>query len=175
MFLEPAVEKDYPCIVELANTAFRGKGAAATWNSEAEYISGDRLTEVQLRRDLAEKPLARLLTYRELRGGEVLGTVWLEPKDEVTWYLGLLAVRPEKQKQQLGRTLLRSAEEFARSYGARRIRMSVVNVRLALITWYERRGYHLTKQTEPFPYGDTRFGIPLRDDLHFVFLEKDLT
>ncbi len=27
---------------------------------------------------------------------------------------------------------------------------------------------------KPFPYGDDRFGAPLRDDLCFVVLEKDL-
>jgi hypothetical protein len=32
----------------------------------------------------------------------------------------------------------------------------------------------LTRETQPFPYGDERFGRPLRNDLHFVVLEKDL-
>jgi hypothetical protein len=52
--------------------------------------------------------------------------------------------------------------------------MTVVNVRDILIAWYERRGYKLTKEIRPFPYGDERFGRPLRDDLYFVVLEKDL-
>ena len=29
-------------------------------------------------------------------------------------------------------------------------------------------------KTEPFPYGDERFGVPQRNDLHFVILEKAL-
>ena len=52
--------------------------------------------------------------------------------------------------------------------------MTVVWVRDALIAWYQRRGYSLTGETEPFPYGDERFGRPLRDDLHFVVLEKEI-
>jgi hypothetical protein len=52
--------------------------------------------------------------------------------------------------------------------------MTVVNVREALIAWYRRRGYHETGETNPFPYGDDRFGTPQRDDLSFVVLEKDL-
>jgi hypothetical protein len=56
--------------------------------------------------------------------------------------------------------------------GGKRIRMHVVNVRDALITRYLRRGYR--KTGEPFPYGDDRFGAPLRDDLSFLVLEKDL-
>jgi hypothetical protein len=58
--------------------------------------------------------------------------------------------------------------------GGKRIRMNVVNVRDALIAWYVRRGYHKTGETEPFPYGDDRSGAPLRDDLSFLVLEKDL-
>ncbi|HUN84305.1 MAG TPA: hypothetical protein VMU48_07990 [Terracidiphilus sp.] len=52
--------------------------------------------------------------------------------------------------------------------------MTVLNVRDALIAWYERRAYCRTGETKPFPYGDDRFGVPLRDDLQFVVLEKTL-
>ena len=88
--------------------------------------------------------------------------------------LGLLTVRPDLQDRHLGRSLLAEAETFARGRGASRICMTVVNVRSALIAWYERRGYTLTGEIKPFPYEDERFGKPLRDDLHFVVLEKSL-
>jgi GNAT superfamily N-acetyltransferase len=103
-----------------------------------------------------------------------LGTVWLDPKNDGVWYLGLLTVRPDLQKRQMGRALLAAAESFAKEHGASRIRMSVVNVRKTLIAWYERRGYLLTGETQPFPYDDQRCGRPLRGDLHFVLLEKDI-
>jgi hypothetical protein len=47
-------------------------------------------------------------------------------------------------------------------------------VRDDLLAWYARRGYAPTSETEPFPYGDNRFGIPKLDDLHFVVLRKRL-
>ena len=50
--------------------------------------------------------------------------------------------------------------------------MSVLSVRDTLIAWYERRDYRLNGQTKPYPYGDDRWGRPLRDDLAFVELEK---
>ncbi len=175
MFLTHATEEDYAAIVDLANLAFRGVGPSASWNSEADFIEGQRLTELLLREDLARKPEAVLLTYREDPPGELLGTVRLEPKKDGVWYLGLLTIRPDLQNRHLGRALLSAAEEFAKQHGASRIRMSVVNVRETLIAWYERRGYVLTGETQPFPYGDQRFGRPLRGDLHFVLLEKDLT
>lgn len=174
MLLHPAVEAEYAAIVDLANLAFRGSGANASWNTEVVFIEGQRLNESLLREDLAAKRGAQLLTYRDEPDGPLLGTVLLDEQKDGVWYLGLLTIRPDLQKRQLGRSLLAAAEEFARARGGRRIRMTVVNVRDTLIAWYQRRGYRLTGETQPFPYGDERFGRPLRDDLHFVVLEKDI-
>jgi ribosomal protein S18 acetylase RimI-like enzyme len=173
MLLNPAVEADYAAIIDLVNLAFRGSGPSASWNIETGIIEGQRLNESLLREDLAAKSEAHLLTYRDDPGGPLLGTVWLDPGKDGVWHLGLLTVRPDLQNRQLGRTLLTAAENFAKESGARSIRMTVVNVRNTLIAWYERRGYTLTGETKSFPYGDERFGRPLRDDLHFVVLEKD--
>jgi ribosomal protein S18 acetylase RimI-like enzyme len=174
MFLARATESDYASIVDLANLAFRGVGPSASWNSEADFIEGQRLTESLLRADLAAKPDAVLLTCRDHPNSELLGTVWLEPKKDDIWYLGLLTIRPDLQNRHMGRALLAAAENFAKEHGACRIRMSVVNVRTTLIAWYERRGYVLSGETLPFPYDDHRFGRPVRDDLHFVLLEKEI-
>ena len=174
MLLHSAVEADYAGIVELANLAFRGTGADASWNSEAVFIEVQRLDESLLRENLAAKSEAQLLTYRDDHDGPLLGTVLLEERSGGVWYLGLLTIRPDLQKRQLGRSLLAAAEDFARARGGRRIRMAVVNVRDTLIAWYQRRGYRLTGETQPFPYGDERFGRPLRDNLDFVVLEKDI-
>jgi GNAT superfamily N-acetyltransferase len=179
MQLKPASEADYPAIVELANVAYRGSGESSGWTTESSYIEGPRLTVDRLREDLAGKPQARLLTLRDGGEGEgedepLLGTVWLEPKSGLVWYLGLLTIRPDLQKQQLGRGLLAAAEAYAAEHGARRIRMTVICIRETLIAWYERRGYVPTGESEPFPYGDERFGTPLRQDLSFVVLEKQL-
>jgi GNAT superfamily N-acetyltransferase len=57
----------------------------------------------------------------------------LEPLDDGAWYLGTLAIDPEQQKGGLGKALLSSAEQWVREHGGRRVRMSVVNVREALI------------------------------------------
>jgi ribosomal protein S18 acetylase RimI-like enzyme len=178
MLLKPALKSDHLPIVELANLAFRGSGPSASWNTEAVFIEGQRLSESLLPQDLAAKPDSHLLTCRddpEDSESPLLGTVWLEPKTGGAWYLGLLTIRPDLQKRQLGRALLTAAEDYARQRGAQRIRMTVINVRDTLIAWYQRRGYHLTGETQPFPYGDNRFGKPLRDDLHFVVLEKELS
>jgi len=174
MLLKPAVEADYAAIIDLANIAYRGTGASASWNAEVGIIEGQRMNESLLRDDLAAKPEGHLLTYRDDPDGMLLGTVWVDPKKDGVWHLGLLMVRPDQQKRQLGRALLSAAEGFVKERGGRRIAMSVLHVRSTLIAWYERRGYAATGETEPFPYGDERFGKPLRDDLYFVVLEKDV-
>lgn len=177
MLLERVVEEDYAAVVELANLAYRGTGkpdgqADASWNVETDLIEGPRLTEATLREDLAEKP--ELLVWRNLPGGPLMGTVWMQPQGEGVWYLGLLTVRPEVQNRQLGRTLLAAAEDYARERGGRRITMTVLSGRDVLMGWYERRGYRKTGETQPYPYGNGRIGRPLRDDLHFVVMEKDI-
>lgn len=172
--LEHAIEADFPAVVGLVNLAYRGQGPVASWNIETGIIEGTRLTDSLLREDLLAKPHAHLLITRDPLSRVVIGTVWLEPTANGVWYLGLFTIHPAAQKQQLGRALLKAAEDFASSQGAVRMRMGVLNVRHALIGWYERRGYARTGVTEPFPYGDNRFGTPLRDDLEFVVLEKQL-
>jgi GNAT superfamily N-acetyltransferase len=174
MLLEPALEADYPAIIDLANLAYRGAGPSASWTVETGIVEGHRLNESLLREDLAARPGAHLLLYRDAIDGPLLGSVLLDPGKDGVWYLGLLTVRPDLQKRQLGRALLAAAERFAKQRGARRIRLTALNVRDILIAWYERRGYALTGETQPFPYGDDRFGRPLRDDLHFVVLKKDI-
>ena len=171
MNLQLAAAPDLPEIVELTNLAFRGE---VGWTLESRYIEGQRTDLNTLQENLASHPEAFILIWRDEVERSLLGSVWLEPKKNGVWYMGLLAVRPERQGQQLGRWMLEASEEEARRRGARRMRISVVNVRQKLTAWYERRGYVRTGETEPFPYGDESVGRPLRDDLQFVILEKQL-
>ncbi|MDB5686044.1 MAG: family N-acetyltransferase [Rhizorhabdus sp.] len=172
MPLFPTTDADLPAIVALVNSAYRGDSARQGWAHEADYLSGQRTDEASLRASLAAQAEARLLVWRDEPDGNALGCVFLEPAEGSTWYLGMLTVRPDLQARRLGRDLLQAGEDFAAAQGADRIRMTVVNVRGTLIAWYQRRGYALTGERRPFPYDDARFGLPQRDDLSFVVLEK---
>ncbi len=167
----PATDADVPRIADLMNRAYRG---AQGWSTEQAYIDGDRTTPAFLREDIAATPAASLLKWVESADDAPRGCVWLEPLGDGTWYLGSLCVDPHEQAGGQGRTLLAAAEAWARKRGATRVRMAVINVRETLIAWYRRRGYAPTGETQPFPYGNDRFGKPLRDDLAFVVLEKSL-
>lgn len=173
MELTVATASDLPALTALVNAAYRGRDAERGWTTEAGYIRGQRTDVAALTGDLAASPDARLLMHLDASEAPV-ACVWLEPDTDGAWTLGMLTVRPDLQASGLGRRLLAGAEHYAATQGASRIRMTVVNIRDTLITWYERRGYKLTGETKPFPYGDLRFGEPTRDDLEFVVMEKPL-
>jgi len=170
--LTPALDSDVPEIVSLMNLAYRGADTEA-WNNES-YIKGPRTTEAAMREEIAAKPAGRQLVWRREPRGPILATVWVEPTEDDVWYLGALTVHPGEQNGGLGRDLLAAAESWVGAHGGHAIKMTVVHIRAGLLAWYQRRGYALTDETQPFPYGDGRFGTPQRDDLYFVVLKKQL-
>jgi DNA-binding MarR family transcriptional regulator/GNAT superfamily N-acetyltransferase len=172
--LKPAEDADLSAVAALMNLAYRGRGAEAGWTSEADCIDGARTSEEMLWQDIAANRDAALLIWRRPADDTLLGCVWVEPEGHGVWYLGSLTIDPREQNGGLGRKLLAAAEGWVRERGGREIMMTVVHVRDTLIEWYVRRGYAPTGETKPFPYGDDRFGIPTRDDLHFVVLAKRL-
>jgi ribosomal protein S18 acetylase RimI-like enzyme len=168
-----ATDADLDAIATLVNSAYRGDSSRAGWTTEADYLEGQRTDAERLREQLAATPGAVMLTLRD-DDGALLGSVWLEPRGAEVWYLGMFTIRPDLQARGLGRTLLDEAERFARGRGARRMRISVIQLRGPLIAWYERRGFRATGESVPFPYGDPRNGMPLRDDLELLVFEKRL-
>jgi len=172
MPLFPASSSDLDAVAALVNGAYRGDGGARGWTHEADYIDGPRTSADVLRADLAAQREGGLFLWRDGVDAEALGCVWMEPAGADAWYLGMLSVRPDLQDRRLGRAILEAAEVWAAGRGARRVRLTVINIRDTLIAWYERRGYARTGETRQFPYGDDRFGKPGRADLSFVVLEK---
>jgi len=162
-----ATDADLDAIAALVNSAYRGESSRAGWTTEADYLEGQRTDPERLRHELAGTPGAVLLTLRD-DDGALLGSVWLEPRGAEVWYLGMFTIRPDLQARGLGRVLLEAAERFAMSRGARRMRITVIQLRAPLIAWYERRGFSATGESVPFPYGDERNGIPLRNDLQLL-------
>jgi len=168
-----ATDADLDAIAALVNSAYRGDSSRAGWTTEADYLEGQRTDAERLREQLAATAGAVMLTLRD-DDGTLLGSVWLEPRGDAVWYLGMFTVRPDLQARGLGRALLDASEQFARARGARRMRISVIQLREPLIAWYERRGFRATGESVPFPYGDPRNGIPLRNDLQLLVFEKSL-
>ena len=163
---------DIAAIVELVDSAYRGEPSRAGWTTEADLLDGQR-TDARAVAEIVASP-SRVMLLAEA-DGELAGCCQLERRPPAEAYFGMFSVRPGAQRQGWGRQILAEAERLAcAEWGATTMVMTVLEQRRDLIGWYERRGYRLTGESRPFPYGNERFGVPRRPDLSFVVLEKPL-
>jgi len=166
----PATRTDVRSIVSLTDAAYRGEGLGG-WTTEAHLV-GVRRTDAEVVEELLAA-LESMIMLAEI-GDDLVGCVELTKRGSYA-VLGMLAVRPELQNQGIGRAIIREAERICHDgYGANEIRMHVLHMRNDIIAWYERCGYQPNGERAPFPYGDERVGVPIRDDLEFVVLVKVL-
>ncbi len=152
--------------MDLVESAYRGEESRAGWTTEAHLLDGQRTDRGQVD-ELIHRP-GSLIILAERDGG-LVGSCHLE-RHGGTAYFGMFAVRPEEQGAGVGRALIGEARRTAREWGCGSLRLTVIRQREDLSAWYERLGFHPTGETEPFPYGDERFGRPRRGDLEFVVL-----
>ncbi|GAA2740327.1 MULTISPECIES: GNAT family N-acetyltransferase [Kitasatospora] len=165
---EPA---DVPALVALVESAYRGEASRVGWTTEADLLDGQRTDADGVAAVIGRADSVVLVAEDE---GELLACCHLERRGSSA-YFGMFSVSPGRQGGGLGRAVLERAERLAREeWGAAELEMTVIEQRADLIAWYERRGFSRTGEYSPFPYGDERFGIPLRDDLRFERLAKSL-
>ncbi len=162
---------DVAAIVGLVEAAYRGEASRAGWTTEADLLDGQRTDAVGVAELVAAPGSCFLLAER---ADALVATCHLREDGHVA-HFGMFAVAPLLQTNGLGRRVLAEAERMARErFRATEMRMTVIDCRLELIEWYERRGYTRTGEYAPFPYGNARFGLPRRDDLRFETLRKRL-
>lgn len=168
--IREATPEDAPVIAELVNSAYRGESSRAGWTTEADVLGGQR-TDAEMIREFMASSVFRLAFEDET----LAGTMQIEALDKERAELGMLAVKPTRQTEGIGRRLVTEAERFAReSLGRSILRMRVLDHREELISYYERRGFHRTEGEAPFPQSP-RFGEPKVANLRFAILEKSLT
>jgi ribosomal protein S18 acetylase RimI-like enzyme len=163
-----ATADDAQAIVGLVQSAYRGEVSKVGWTTEADILEGQR-TDLAAVKEILADPSSLILV-----AGEMMACCHLQNQGYYA-YFGMFAVDPAGQRHGLGKAMLAEAERIAAAHwGADEMHMTVISVREDLIAWYVRRGYTRTGRMTPFPYGDERFGIPLRDDLQFELLVKSL-
>ncbi|WP_267222833.1 GNAT family N-acetyltransferase [Dyella silvae] len=166
-----ATVHDVAAIVTLVESAYRGESGQRGWTTETHLLDGQR-TDAESVEGLIGRDGNIILLAEQ--NGELVACCHVERQD-AAGYFGMFAVNPVLQRAGLGRAVLAEAERVAKKeWQATSMRMSVIEQREELIAWYERRGYQLTGETRPFPYGQPRFGVPRRDDLRFVWMSKPL-
>lgn len=173
-FSNPSVQlaglQDIPAIMHLLNSAYRGESSRKGWTTEADLIAGNVRTDEKNLAEVMSIPGSIFLKYTN-DSGSILGCVNLQVQQHRV-YLGMFSVDPESQGAGIGKIILRSADEYARSQGCTSIYMSVITLRSELIAWYQRHGYVDTGERKPFNE-DGLTGKHLRK-LEFMILEKPL-
>jgi len=168
-----ATTHDVAPIVELVTSAYRGDTSRIGWTTEADLLDGGRIDPQLLLNDIT-RPYSLTLLAEHYGTGELIACAHLA-EENGTGYFGMFAVRPQYQGNGVGKQVLAEAERIIQSdWQLPTIRMAVIDLRDELVAFYQRRGYRRTGKHQPFPYGDTRFGIPRRADLRFELLEKQL-
>lgn len=150
-----AEESDLPALMALVNQAF---------HVERFFHIGERLDEERTRSYFRK---GRFLLAED--AGEMIGCVYVQMHGE-EGYLGLLSVRSDRQKTGLGRRMVAAAEEFAREMGARRMDLTVVNLRTELPPFYQKLGYTILRNEEVPDELARRVNQPI----HFVRMSKPL-
>jgi ribosomal protein S18 acetylase RimI-like enzyme len=166
--IEPATIDDIPQLLQLVNHAYRGEHSRKGWTHEADLVDGDERIDADSLHEMITRNDATILVYKT---GEIKGCVYLQNQNGQL-YLGMLSVLPIEQTNGIGKALMQAAEQLALQQGCASIIMSVISVRTELIQWYERRGFTLTGERQPFPSG-TKVGTP-KQPLEFVILEKKM-
>jgi ribosomal protein S18 acetylase RimI-like enzyme len=170
MSITKVTSQDIPTLVSLINSAYRGERSKKGWTTEADLLKGELRTDISFLTELLTNSNATMLKYT-MDDGIIAGCVFLE-KMERGLYLGMLTVSPEKQAFGIGKKLLVAADNYARENNCQRIFMNVISIRLELVAWYERHGYHKSGERKPLP-ADNRFGTPTQP-LEFEIMEKVL-
>ena len=163
---------DASAVAALVQSAYRGESSKAGWTTEAEFLEGQR-TDASDVEKIIETPGQQIVLCTRANG-KLLASAQLE-LDGALGHFGMFAVQPTLQSKGVGKAMLAHCEALALQAGCTRMEMWVIWLRESLLAFYERRGYERTAKTHPFPYSDARFGAPLRADLYFVVIEKQLS
>ena len=169
MPITKATAADVPELNILVNSAYRGESSKKGWTTEANLLDGIRIDEETMQGYFNDPKITILKNTNE--DGQITGCVYLEDR-RPKLYVGMFSVSPVLQAGGIGRALLLAAEDFAREINCRTLTMTVISRRHELVSWYERRGFKATGETQPFHDGK-KFGAP-RQELELIVMEKNV-
>ncbi|MCE1270809.1 MAG: GNAT family N-acetyltransferase [Acinetobacter sp.] len=149
---------DVAQLVELINLAYRAQ-SDRSWTTEKAFVDGTRITNEQLSGDLSRSNFK--LFVGENEQGLLVACIGLS-LDHNSVEIGTFAIDPTIQNLGYGREILNYVEAYiAQNYSSvRRLIMYVLDVRIELMAYYQRRGYQITGHTEPYPV-NANVGQPL--------------
>lgn len=162
--------KDAEDITGLVNSVYRGENSKKGWTTEADFLSGIRITEEKVREII--KSQNDLIILGMIKGN-IIGCVHLENAGLYS-YLGMLSVDVNYQRKGIGKILIKECERYTKEdLCLKEIKMKVIGRRTELIEYYIRRGYFLTGEREEFGSKTETFG-ETKEKLYFETLKKRL-
>lgn len=157
-------------LLNLINAAYRTSDTHS-WTNESTLVSGSRIsvemltTLIEQSQNLNTKDCLYVATVHdpETKLENILGCIAVT-KFENTIEIGTFAVQPNLQNSGIGKQILTVLESLMiRNHpNVNSFRMWVLDLRIELINFYQRRGYVLTGQSESYPI-DAGVGKPLKD------------
>ncbi len=166
-----ATHDDAAQIVRLVESTYRGQASRAGWTTEADLLEGQRIDSRGVVESINADQSRIVLA---LAGSDLVACAHIQRRPTIG-YFGMFSVEAGHQGSGLGATVLAECErQLHEDLECAAVEITVLKQRADLIPWYQRRGYLLTGERRPFPYGDERFGVPLVDDLEFLVLQKSL-
>ncbi|MBZ0204475.1 MAG: GNAT family N-acetyltransferase [Ignavibacteria bacterium] len=168
--LKIAEKTDSERISQLVNSVYRGENSKKGWTTEAEFLSGIRITDEKISEIIESKNDVIILAVFDRN---IIGCVHLENAGTFS-YLGMLSVDVDIQAKGIGKLLIAECERYTKEvFGLSEIRMKVISRRTELIEYYVRRGYSATGELEEFGAGGDTFG-DTKEKLFFEILLKKL-
>ena len=165
-----AVLDDAQEIAQLVNSAYRGESSRAGWTTEADLLSGTRISTEEVQEEIADEDTIILLC---LQNQAMIGCVQLQRTEDAA-YFGMFVVKPTLQGAGIGKAFMQEAENLVKKiWDTQKMWMTVISVRSELIAYYERRGYQRTGRFKPFDVGVFNGDLKV-SDLQFEELEKVL-
>lgn len=156
--IRKALTDDIEQLTKLINSAYRDQ-LSRSWTTEKSFVQGNRITIQQLERDLEQENFQLLIGESEQ--GLMVGCIGLTFNED-TVEIATFAIDPKVQNSGYGREMLGFAENYVPNHhpDASQFIMYVLDVRVELISYYERRGYYRTGCIEAYPI-EAEVGQPL--------------
>ena len=144
---------DVPSIISVTNAAF----AVET------FLDGSRTNQERLTAMLRQGNIL----VAEDHPGHIVASVYVELRG-ARGYFGMLAVDPQQQGRDIGRTMVHAAEDHCRKQGCRAVDITVLSQRPELPPFYEKLGYIETGTQEFHPSQPLKAGI----ECHCIVMSK---
>ncbi|KFA69893.1 hypothetical protein S40285_07929 [Stachybotrys chlorohalonatus IBT 40285] len=171
LWFRVATTDDARTVRELIQAAFRANDARPDWTGDVGLASSFTMALDPIVSTITNPNSEVLLGINGK--SQIVGCVSVLHKRELgAARIAWLAVDQHQHRGGIGRRMLEQAENHCeRVWGVATIGLNALCTRRALISWYERHGYHRTGGTTPLPTVHVERAI-LPDGVHFVEMEK---